>query len=236
MIAFAFLAGVLSILSPCVLPLLPIVLGVAVSEHRLGPLALAAGLGLSFTLIGLFVATAGFAIGLDAGVFRMVGALMLMALGLVLLLPALQTRLAAAAGPAGNWVEQRFGGFSTSGLGGQFGVGLLLGAVWSPCVGPTLGAASLMAARGENLGMVALTMLTFGFGAGLPLVLLGFLSRERLLGLRNRLLSTGSGAKVLLGAALIGMGLLIASGFDKSIEAVLVRHSPEWLTTLTTRF
>jgi cytochrome c-type biogenesis protein len=236
MIAFAFLAGILSILSPCVLPLLPIVLGAAVSEHRLGPLALAAGLGLSFTLIGLFVATVGFAIGLDAGVFRMLGAVLLIALGTVLLLPAAQARLAAAAGPAGNWVEQRFGGFSSSGLGGQFGVGLLLGAVWSPCVGPTLGAASVMAARGENLGMVALTMLAFGIGAGLPLILLGMLSRERLLALRARLMSAGAGAKTALGVLLVLLGLMIATGLDKALEAKLVALSPDWLTALSTRF
>ena len=50
--------------------------------------------------------------------------------------------------------------------------------MWSPCVGPTLGAASLLAAKGENLGQVAITMLAFGIGAALPLMLLGFLSRE----------------------------------------------------------
>ena len=62
-------------------------------------------------------------------------------IGLVLIVPAAQTRLAVAAGPVSNWTESRFGGFSTAGLLGQFGVGVLLGAVWSPCVGPTLGAA-----------------------------------------------------------------------------------------------
>ena len=60
-------------LSPCVLPLLPIVLGTAASEHRLGPVALAAGLALSFVVIGIFVATIGFAIGLDGDVFRAAG-------------------------------------------------------------------------------------------------------------------------------------------------------------------
>ena len=69
-LGLSFLAGVLSILSPCVLPLLPIILGTAQSEHQLGPVALAAGLALSFTTIGLFVATIGFAIGLDTDVFR----------------------------------------------------------------------------------------------------------------------------------------------------------------------
>ena len=65
-IGLALLAGVLSTLSPCVLPILPMVLGAAVSEHRFGPAALAAGLTLSFVAIGLFVATIGFSLGLDA--------------------------------------------------------------------------------------------------------------------------------------------------------------------------
>jgi len=90
---FALLAGVLSTLSPCVLPLLPLVLGAAVSEHRLGPAALAAGLAVSFVAIGLFVATIGFSIGLDAGIFRGVAALLLLAGGVVLMVPRLQQRM-----------------------------------------------------------------------------------------------------------------------------------------------
>lgn len=233
---FALIAGILSILSPCVLPLLPIVLGTAVSEHRYGPVALAAGLAVSFTAIGLFVATIGFAIGLDTGVFRMAAAVMLIVLGLVLILPALHARVAAAGGPLSNWTEQRFGGFSPGGLRGQFGVGLLLGAVWSPCVGPTLGAASVLAAQGENLGAVALTMLAFGIGAGLPLIALGMLSRPRLMSLRNRMMSAGQGFKTALGGFLVAVGSLILTGLDKSLESALVAASPEWLTRLTTSF
>jgi cytochrome c biogenesis protein CcdA len=233
---FALLAGILSILSPCVLPLLPIILGTAVSEHRFGPIAVAAGLALSFTAIGLFVATIGFAIGLDTGVFRMAAAFMLIALGLVLMLPALHARVAAAGGPLSNWTEQRFGGFSPSGLQGQFGVGLLLGAVWSPCVGPTLGAASVMAAQGQNLAAVTLTMLSFGVGAGLPLIALGMLSRARLMAMRNRMMAAGQGVKSALGGLLVAVGLLILTGWDKSLESRLVAASPEWLTRLTTSF
>ncbi|HYF56830.1 MAG TPA: cytochrome c biogenesis protein CcdA [Salinarimonas sp.] len=235
-IGLAGLAGALSTLSPCVLPLVPIVLGAAASEHRLGPVALAGGLALSFTVVGLFVATIGFAIGLDAGVFRVAAALMLVAIGAVLMVPRLQTGLAVAAGPVGAWTEERFGGFSTTGLSGQFGVGLLLGAVWSPCVGPTLGAASVLAARGESLASVALTMLAFGIGAALPLLGLGLLSRETLLRWRNRMMAAGRGLKGALGAILAGAGLLILTGLDKRLEARLVEASPEWLTALTTRF
>ncbi|MGF1660439.1 MAG: cytochrome c biogenesis protein CcdA, partial [Rubrimonas sp.] len=81
---FGALAGVLSTLSPCVLPLIPIVLGTAAGEHRWGPAALAGGLAVSFTAVGMFVATIGFAVGLDADLFRAVGGVMLLGLGLVL--------------------------------------------------------------------------------------------------------------------------------------------------------
>ncbi len=235
-IGFAFMAGIVSILSPCVLPILPIVLGGAASEHRRGPLALAAGLALSFTVIGLFVATIGFSIGLDLELFRAFAGFVLLALGLAMLVPAAGARLATAAGPLSDWTQSRFGGFDRTGLSGQFGAGLLLGAVWSPCVGPTLGAASLMAARGENLGQVGLTMLAFGLGAGLPLAALGALSRERLLALRERMLSAGHGAKTALGLVVVAVALLVLTGYDKVIETALVTASPDWLTTLTTRF
>jgi cytochrome c-type biogenesis protein len=232
----SLLAGIFSTLSPCVLPLLPIVLGTAGSEHRLGPVALAGGLALSFVAIGLFVATIGFSLGLDAGVFRSAAAVLLLLVGAVLVMPGFQSRLAVAAGPVSDWTERRFGGFSTSGLGGQFGVGLLLGAVWSPCVGPTLGAASILAAQGQDLGTVGLTMVVFGIGAALPLLLLGLLSREALMRWRGRLLAIGEGAKTTLGAVLVVIGILVLTGVDKRVEAALVAASPVWLTELTTRF
>ncbi|MPZ40228.1 MAG: cytochrome c biogenesis protein CcdA [Rhizobiales bacterium] len=234
--ALAFLAGILSTLSPCVLPLLPIVLGTALSEHRAGPFALAGGLALSFVVIGLVVATVGFAIGLDAGVFRTVAGLLLIAVGAVLLAPRLQAQFALATGPVGNWTDQRFGGFSTSGLGGQFAVGLLLGAVWSPCVGPTLGAASVLASQKTELASVAITMVAFGLGAALPLVLLGLVSREVMMRWRDRILAAGQRGKIVMGVVLIATGVLIVSNLDKAIETVLVEASPAWLTELTTRF
>jgi cytochrome c biogenesis protein CcdA len=235
-ILLALLVGALSTLSPCVLPLLPIVLGAAVSQHRYGPAALAAGLGLSFVAIGLFVATIGFSIGLDGAVFRLVAAALMVGFGAVLMLPSLQTRLAVAGGPLSNWAEQRFGGIKGTGLAGQFAVGLLLGAVWSPCVGPTLGAASVLAAQGRDLGQVALTMIAFGLGAATPLLVLGTLSRQAMVGLRDRLLTTGRWGKFALGGVLVAVALLIFTGGDRVFETLIVNASPDWLTNLTTRF
>jgi cytochrome c-type biogenesis protein len=231
--AFAFLAGALSTLSPCVVPMSPIVLGTALSRHRFGPLALALGLSLSFVAVGLFVATIGFAIGLDDRVFSAVSSVLLIALGLVLLAPPLEMRVAMA---MSDRAEHRFGGGDGEGWLGQFGVGLLVGAVWSPCVGPTLGAASLMAAQGRNLGQVALVMFLFGVGAALPLLLVSLISRRTLMLWRRRLTTTGKGGKRALGGARILFGLVVLSGADKPLQTWMVIHSPEWLGSQTTRF
>jgi len=235
-LALAFIAGVLSILSPCVLPILPIVLGAAASEHRLGPVALAAGLAASFVTIGLFVATIGYSMGLDPDLLRNVAAALMIAVGVVLLVPRFQTQLALAGAPLASWSDRRFGGSAKSGLAGQASVGLLLGAVWSPCVGPTLGAASILAAQGRDIGEVGATMLAFGLGAALPLAGLGLLSREAIMRWRARLMAGGARAKAAFAIVLVAIGILVLTGFDRRVEALLVDHSPQWLTDLTTRF
>lgn len=233
-IVLAFLAGCLSILSPCVLPLVPIVLGAAVAAHPLGAVALAVGLATSFTGLGLFLALVGFGAGLDPDTFRLAAAVVMIALGAILIVPSWQARLAIVGAPVSSWTDRRLGGLASSGLAGQFALGLLLGLVWSPCVGPTLGAASLLAAQGRDLPQVGLTMIAFGVGAALPLALLGLVSRAALARVRSRLMSAGKLGKAMLGTAFVLVGVSIVSGVDRQIEAALVDASPAWLTQLTT--
>lgn len=235
-LGLAYLAGALSTLSPCVLPLLPIVLGAAASNHRLGPLALALGLAGTFVIVGLFVATIGFSLGLDADVFRTGAAALMILVGALLIVPLFGERFGLAARPVSRWAEQRLAGFSASGFKGQLGVGALLGVAWSPCVGPTLGAASLLASQAKDLPQVAATMLLFGLGAVSPLLAVGMLSRQAMAGTRDRLKSAGRGLKAGLGVAFVLLGASILSGADKAIETTLVDSSPQWLTDLTTRF
>jgi cytochrome c biogenesis protein CcdA len=207
-----------------------------VAAHPRGAFALAAGLAVSFTGLGLLLALVGFGLGIDAAMFRFAAAAIMIVLGAVLVVPAWQAQFALAGGPISSWTDRRFGGFAPSGLAGQFAIGLLLGAVWSPCVGPTLGAASLLAAQGQDLARVTLTMAVFGIGAALPLILLGLLSRATLMRVRSRLMSAGKFGKGALGVAFILIGVAIVSGADKRIEAALVEASPPWLTELTTFF
>lgn len=233
---FALLAGLVATLSPCVLPIVPIVLGSAVTAHPHGPLALAAGLALSYAVIGSALAWAGSALGVDASSFRDAGAVILGAFGLVLVSARLQRLFAAATaglGDAGNRLAARI---ALDGLGGQFAIGALLGVVWSPCVGPTLGAAILLASQGRELPQVALLMGVFGVGTALPVLALAYLSRSALARARSGLLQAGRAGQVVLGAALVAVAVLVVAGADRSIEAWLVDRSPDWLTRLTTSF
>jgi len=235
-LAAAFLAGTLSTLSPCVLPILPIVLETAIAPTRWGPVALALGLCSSFVAVGLFVATVGYAIGLDSDLVRRAAGVVLLALGAVLLLPRLSLQFSLAGAPVASAAAKSLDRVRGHGAFGQFGTGILLGAVWSPCVGPTLGAASILAAERQHLGEVAATMVAFGLGAALPLLALGRLSRQALLRWRSRLRWAAQGMKVGLGALLVVVGLCILTGLDKAAETLLVEASPDWLTRLTTRF
>ncbi len=231
-----FLAGVLTIINPCVLPLLPIVVASAAGAHRYGPFALAGGLIVSFVGVGLFVATIGFGIGLDAELFQYIAGSILIVLGLVLLSSPLQQRLALAGSGLGSMADGWMQKVTPEGWQGQLVIGLLLGVVWVPCVGPTLGAASIMASRGENLGEVALTMALFGIGAALPLLILGSLSRELLLRWRGKIAASGRGVKMVFGAIVLVVGISIITGFERDVQTWLIALTPEWLLNLATRY
>ena len=229
-----YLSGVLSTLSPCVLPLLPIVLGSAGTASRHGPMVLVAGVMLSFSAIGMFLVTMGAALGLGEDAFHDAAAMLLVVVGIVLMTPKIQRRLSVMASGASNSGHALLGRLKLEGSRGQFLVGLVLGAVWSPCVGPTLGAALALASQGKGWVHAALLMALYGMGAGTPMLLLGSVSRAVAARFRGKLLRTGNAGKYMLGGALFMLGALTLSGLDKSLEAWSVEHSPAWLTNLTT--
>ena len=123
-----------------------------------------------------------------------------------------------------------------AGWQGQFLVGLLLGLVWSPCTGPTLGAAMGLLAQGESLGSVALILAFFGVGTAVPLIALGLLSRGLLMRWREKLMSFSRVGRYVLGAALLVVGILIVTGLDREIETYWVQHGPGWLNDITVRY
>ncbi len=232
--ALAFVAGALTILSPCVLPLVPIVLSGAGRAGRFGPLALAGGLILSFTIVGMSVALLGNSIGLDPESVRLAGALMMIAIGAALAIPQAQPALERLAAPAAGWAGSKQQGLERFGLAGQAGIGGLLGLVWSPCVGPTLGAATVLASQGQNLAGAATVMAAFSAGVAAVLIAISTVAKSAMARMRGKLLQAGGRGKYVLGGILIGVGLLIATGSDRIIEGLVVAATPEWITDLTT--
>src|SRR5260221_10148742 len=130
--ALGAVAGMLSTLSPCVLPLLPIVIGSAAEAHRFGAPALAGGVALSYAATGLFVASIGFDIGLDGDIFRAAAAILLLAFGFVLLSNSLQERFAMAGYRNRHPPKGTLGKFPPQGLRGPVRLGVHLRAVWVP--------------------------------------------------------------------------------------------------------
>lgn len=234
--ALGFLAGMATLLSPCVLPILPILMASALSRHRWGGAMLALGLALSFAITGTFLATLGASIGLDAATLRFVAASMMVLFGAVMLIPPWQRAFARITAQLSNKGQQAIGAVRGEGGFSQLLIGLLLGLVWSPCVGPTLGAATTLAAQGRHLVQIALLMLVFGLGAGLPMLLLSMVSGTAMARARSTLMSAGGVVKGVLGISFVLLGVMILSGLDRRFEALILSISPEWLTRFTTSF
>src|SRR5262249_47719149 len=224
-----FAAGALGSLSPCVLPLLPLVVAGAVERHRLGPLVLAAGLAASATVVGFAVALLGFS--LDRDILRLVAGALLLLVGAVLVVARLCVAVARAATPIAGGAAALLNRLGPRGLGGQLVVGALLGALWTPCGGPTLGGAIGLAAQRRSLGAAAAVMAAYSIGAIAPVLALAYGSR-RLVARPERLASITRLGKPALGALLLLFGMLSVTGADKILETRLLDVMPAWLVDL----
>jgi cytochrome c-type biogenesis protein len=224
-LALAFVAGLLTALSPCVLPLLPLVMGSA-ARNRYGPAALAAGFVTTFTVIGVLLASLGTALGLSDTIVRSISAALLVAAGVLMISHRLQDRLGRWLSPLAS-ASTRLSPGTDQGLGSQFFVGALLGGVWSPCVGPTLGAALGLASRSDTLARAAAIMAAFGLGSATLLLAAGYGSRA-VIGQRLRLLQAGASGRLVFGIVLLLVGASVASGADKVVESLVLARLPQW--------
>ena len=229
-IPLAWVAGILSILSPCVWPLVPVVMTSAAGSGRAGSLYLALGLSTSFAIAGALLTYVLISLGLNPDVFRDVAAVLLILVGMTLLIKQLSDWLTLRL----SLLTSRFniGNGSTSSAAGQFGMGALLGLVWLPCVGPTLGAAIALASVGQDIGMAFVVMLAFGIGTAMVLLTAGVVSGSLLARLRPGLLNNAVRGKKLLGWLLLILGIMVLSGVDKMLETYALQILPDWAIAL----
>ncbi|QDO82674.1 cytochrome c biogenesis protein CcdA [Shewanella psychropiezotolerans] len=222
-IPLAFAAGILSLLSPCVLPMIPVVASSAMRSSRKGIITLALGLSLSFAFAGTVLTFALISLGLSPEVLRYFSAALLLIIAAVILIPK-----------AGDWLTLKLSMLTSrlpshqvdgEGVMTQFAVGASLGLVWLPCVGPTLGAAIALASTGQSMGSAFIIMLAFGIGTAIPLIGFSLLMKNSL----GKWISGGAVAKKVMGLSLIILSLTIFTGFDRTLEALALDIMPEWL-------
>lgn len=167
--AMALIAGMVSIASPCVLPVVPIIITGTEQDHRYRPLLIVLGLSTSFVLMGVITTLfAGAVAGIMPLVEKIAGVVILL-FGLLLL--------------ADVNLFKRFTLFSNlqTGSGGRWSgliMGLTLGLVWIPCVGPMLSGVLALVATDGRLSTGLLLLLCYSLGFALPMLLLGYASQR----------------------------------------------------------
>jgi cytochrome c-type biogenesis protein len=234
-VPLALVAGVVGVLSPCVWPLVPVVTSSAATSGRSGPFWLAGGMSLSFAVAGTVITFLLVQSGLDPELFRYVAAALLLAAGVVLLVNRMAETMSNA---LSRGVAALGMGGMTSGAepgrsaAGQFTMGALLGVVWLPCVGPTLGAAIALASMGQSVPMAFSVMLAYGIGTAGVLMVAGMASESLIRRWRGGGLRGGGWARKLLGGSLLFLGGAVLTGVDKWMEALAVDLLPQWIFML----
>jgi cytochrome c-type biogenesis protein len=230
---FAYLAGLLTLINPCVIPVLPIVLATSLNADRRAPLALAAGMSASFVALGTGVAALGPAFGIMPEQVADVAALAMVAFGLVMLVPAFGRSFAMATGGVASRADAGISGTEGHGLAGHFAGGMLLGAVWSPCIGPTLGAAIALASTGERLGEATAVMAAFALGVSTLIVVGAYTARGWMSRNAARLATLATRARPLLGGVFVIVGLALYFRLNHVVDAWLLSVMPAWLVDLS---
>ena len=228
-VAFAFAAGLLTILAPCTLPVVPFVLGSSSNGGRLRTLGVVVGFGSSFVVTTVVLASILAAVGFSTGELRTGSAIALGLVGAGLLVPVVGLRLEAVLAPVGR-LGNRMPGRGTGLIGGLV-IGGAIGLIWAPCVGPLMAAVIAVAvSRGPTLETLAIAT-AYVAGAAVPLVAVAAWGRRaiRRAGRPEQRLRL----QRLFGALMLGAGMLVVTGADIPLENCLTRLLPAGLANLT---
>jgi len=232
-IILGFGAGLLTLINPCILPVLPIVLAGAIQAGKWGPVAMAAGMSVAFVVLGLGVAALGFALGIGPEVVSQAAAVFMVLFGLALLVPRVGAQFATATAGFASGADAQLDEVDRGSLWGQALGGALLGAVWSPCIGPTLGAAISLASQGESLVWAGAIMSAFALGVSAVILALGYGARSVILKRQAWMRAVATSGRPILGAVFVAVGLAILFGVHHMVEQWAVETLPYWLQDLS---
>ncbi len=230
LITFAFIAGVITILSPCILPILPIVFSGSVGGGKRKPFGIVTGFVLSFTFFTLFLATIVRATGIPADALRSVSVVIMFLFGLSLLLPQFQMLMERLF----SKLSSRFASQGKrEGFGGGILVGLSLGLVWTPCVGPILASVITLAATNSVSFAAFFITFSYAFGTAIPMFAVMYGGRSLLQRVSWLLPNTGKIQKV-FGVLMILTAIGIFFNIDRRFQTYILEKFPQYGIGLTT--
>jgi len=221
----AFAAGLLTVAAPCVLPLLPVVLGAtAAGGPGARPVFIAAGFALSFTLLALAFGSVQHLLGLEQQTVRNLASGLLVVFGLCMVWPGAFQRLSIACGGLLNRVSQ-VGDRAGPGWAGGILVGVSLGAIWTPCAGPVLATILTLVATQSSWAASAGLLALYALGAALPMLGIAYggqwaLARVRILSGHSHRLQQG------MGVVIATVGLLTLLQYDTLVTLWLSDFYP----------
>lgn len=238
-----FIAGLATVITPCVLPILPAVLSGSVGS-RLRPLAIVTGMSITFTLMGILIsAVASFTFFTEY--LRWFSIAFIIGMGAVLFDDDINQIYVKISSSIVNFIHQKvsFPGKLSSKtpkegvLGGLF-LGMSLGVLWIPCVGPILGAvfayvAGSAASAGDATSVGGLLhgtvlLLIYSSGVSIPMLIIAY-SGKGISGRMRWFVKRGHFFKKLSGLILILVGLMMLFGIDKYIQAWLLPYFPAYI-------
>jgi cytochrome c-type biogenesis protein len=235
-IGITYTAGILTALSPCVLPLLPMVVGGAMQRHRAAPLLMGVGMTTAFAVAGWVLGALGPAMELDAEWVHQAAAISLIVFGLALWVDPLANLVSRFVQPMAASADRLAGAVGHESPAAALFFGGLLGLAWSPCAGPMLVSSLALVATGRDAGLGALLLGLFGLGAATPLVLAAYASRAGFARLKGWALGHSSGLRHGFGLLAMVSGIFIVTGVDKLVAAQILAILPDAWMELITRY
>lgn len=233
LLVFAFLSGVVTVLSPCILPVLPIVLSSSAASGKRRPLGVISGLIISFSLFTLLITQIVSWLGLSANTLRIVAVLIIAFLGASMIVPKLNEIVEKAFGflPRLAGDNQHQG----NGFAPGFVTGLSLGLVWAPCAGPILASVTALAATQSVNFASALVVLSYAIGSGIPLLAIAYGGRSVIR--KVPFLSNNLGkVQRVFGVVMLLTAVAIALNFDVLVTAWLTDRLPSGLSSALSAF
>jgi cytochrome c biogenesis protein CcdA/thiol-disulfide isomerase/thioredoxin len=222
---FAFLAGIFTVLSPCILPILPILLSAGTQQGKLRPLGIISGLICSFTFFTLSLTALVFATGVSPTILRHVAVAVVFVFGLVMIFPKLSEWFAKLTTPVASLGQRIQGTSASSGFGKGFILGIALGLLWTPCAGPILAAiTTLVATQGVNFSTFLVTV-AYSIGAGIPMFLIAY-GGNKIIQSSRLLSSHAEGIRQFFGCLMVFAAVAIGLNWDMLLQQKIVSVLP----------